>query len=180
MPRRGRIIILTGEIGSGKSTICLKILERLRETPLDVTGIICPPIITGTKKTGIELLDLHSSQKHQLAQLNSLGTDGIQTHRWHFNEDTLHWGNTILEKATPCDVLIIDELGPLEFDRGLGFTNGLTALDAGEFDFAFVVIRTTLVKKARSRWPSCEVINVNVENRDTLSVKLFEQIKRES
>lgn len=178
MPRLGRIIILTGEIGSGKSTICLKILERLRETALDVTGIICPPIFTGSKKTGIELLDLHSRQRRQLALLNSLGTDGIQTHRWSFNEDTLRWGNTILGAATPCDVLIIDELGPLEFDRGLGFTNGLPQLDAGEFDFAIVVIRTTLVEKARSRWPSCEVIIVNVENRDILSQKLFEQIKK--
>ena len=178
MPQSGRLIILSGEIGCGKSTLCLKVFNELKAMSLDVAGVVCPPIFEGRNKTGIDLLDLRSSERRQLARLNRHDADGIQTQRWLFNEDTLRWGNSLFSSATPCDVLIIDELGPLEFDRGLGFTNGLTALDAGEFDFALVVIRTTLVEKARSRWPSCEVIIVNVENRDILSQKLFEQIKK--
>jgi len=176
MPQPERIIILSGEIGCGKSTICLKVVEKLKATSLDVAGVICPPIFDGQNKTGIDLLDLRSSEMRHLARLNLHDADGIQTHRWIFNEDTLRWGNALLGLTTPCNVLIIDELGPLEFDRGLGFTNALTALDAGNFAYALVVIRPSLLEKARSRWPSCQVIEVTPENRNTHATELVKQI----
>ena len=36
--------------------------------------------------------------------------------------EVLAWGTRILQQATPCDLLVVDELGPLKFERGEGWT----------------------------------------------------------
>lgn len=172
MPRSGRIILLSGVSGSGKTTVCLKVIEKLRGKPLLIAGVLCPPEFDGTTKTGIDLLDLRSGEKRVLAQLTIPGTNGLHTHKWHFNEDAIRWGNEKLANSVPCDVLMIDELGPLEFERGLGFMNGFTAVDSGEYQCALVVIRPSLLEKAIDRWSSSQVIVVTPETRENLADKI--------
>ena len=62
----------------------------------------------------------------------------------------MDWGNQTLNTSTPCDVLVVDELGPLEFERGIGLQNGFTAIDSRNFDFALVVIRPITVRVCRT------------------------------
>jgi nucleoside-triphosphatase THEP1 len=70
------------------------------------------------------------------------------------------WGNEVLRAATPCDVLIVDELGTLEFDRGEGWLTGLSAIDAGDYRLGVVVIRPELLAVAQRRWPHAQVIAI--------------------
>jgi len=172
MPQHGRIILLSGESGSGKTTLCLRMIDKLRLTSLSINGIVSPPEFTGTIKTGISIIDLHSGEKRSLALLAVPGSEGLQTRKWLFNEDAIRWGNVVIAKAVPCDVLVIDELGPLEFERGLGFINGFTAVDSGKYQYAVVVIRPSLLEKAANRWPTSQVIMVAPETRDTLADEL--------
>jgi nucleoside-triphosphatase THEP1 len=141
-----------------------------------VSGVVCPPEFDGTKKTGIALRDLRGGENRELAQLTIPGTKGLHTHKWNFNEDTIRWGNVRLAKAIPCDVLVIDELGPLEFERGLGFLNGFTAVDSGLYQCA--VIRLSLLEKAVDRWPFSQLMVVTPETRDLLADELVNSIIR--
>lgn len=47
------------------------------------------------------------------------------------------------------DFLIVDELGPLELERGEGLTIAVKILHDGKFDKALIVVRPHLVDKAR-------------------------------
>jgi nucleoside-triphosphatase len=173
MQRQGRIILLSGESELGKTTLCLKLADMVKVIPLTVAGAICPPVYEGKTKTGIDVMILKSGEKRQLAQLNSGKSEGLNTRKWQFDEAVTEWGNQELAKATPCDILIVDELGPLEFERGLGFINGFTAINSRDYTAALVVIRPSLLSSAIKRWPDANTISVESETRESLVEQVF-------
>ena len=159
-PGAGQIIILTGTGDAGKTTLCLRLLEGLRHTNLIIKGVLSPPREENGTRIGIDLLDIEKEFRQPLATLRSGDPGGLSTIRWKFEEGAMETGNHILKYAVPCDLLVIDELGPLEFERSLGWLNGLKAVDSREYNLAIVVIRPSLIEKALHRWPGAEVIDV--------------------
>ena len=151
--KAGRLWILSGGTGTGKSTFCRQVADMARAKGLDTAGLISPAVFEGGLKTGISALDLRSRQSRCLAGLRENTPADLATGRWSFFKQTIDWGNRVLETATPCSLLIVDELGPLEFERGQGWTTGLHALDSGDFKAALTVVRPALLSAARLRWP---------------------------
>lgn len=86
---------------------------------------------------------------------------GPHTAGWRFDPAVLAWGNTVLQAACPCDLLIIDELGPLEFERSEGWLAGLSAIDAGNYRWGVAVIRAELLAAGQRRWPTTEIISIS-------------------
>ena len=82
----------------------------------------------------------------------------------------------MLQNATPCDLLIIDELGPLEFDRGEGLLAGFDANDSRQFKASLTVVRTSLLEKARDRWPDAEALIISDD--DNISTLVKEWLRR--
>ncbi|MCK4741330.1 MAG: hypothetical protein KAS80_03510, partial [Anaerolineales bacterium] len=74
------------------------------------------------------------------------------------------WCNAVFQSSVPCDFLVIDEIGPLEFNQGQGFLEALTALDSGEFIFAIAIIRPGLLAAALQRWPTAKIIELTDPN----------------
>jgi nucleoside-triphosphatase THEP1 len=163
------IYIITGERGVGKTTLCQRVVEEACRRGWQARGVISPARMEGNGnnlyKIGIDLLDLSSGERFQLAQRipddagSNTGKNGeVMTKRWAFDPQVLALGSRILAKSVPCDLLVVDELGPLEFERGEGWVEGLAALDSGLYRVALVVIRPELLEVARSRWHSAQVI----------------------
>jgi hypothetical protein len=67
---------------------------------------------------------------------------------YRFDAQVLDWGSDVLASATPCGLLIIDELGPLEFVRRLGWTRAFDVLALCRYDLAVVVVRPELLVMA--------------------------------
>lgn len=90
--------------------------------------------------------------------------------RYRFIPATLEWASELLTGATPCDLLIVDELGPLELIRGQGLVAALDVLNEGAFSLALVVVRPELLDtlRARLRCAEARVVEVNLQNRDQL------------
>lgn len=53
----GRVIILTGEIGSGKSNLCLDVALKAKEGGVQLAGILSPAVFKEGEKTGIDLIN---------------------------------------------------------------------------------------------------------------------------
>jgi nucleoside-triphosphatase THEP1 len=155
-----RILIVTGEIGSGKSTFCMLVIDQARQAGLRVTGLLSPAVFEEDEKTGIQVVDLGRGASRRLAWLRSGQARAVETKRWSFDPEAVAWGGRVLSRAVPTELLVIDELGPLEFERGEGWMEGLRVLDEGEYRAALVVIRPSLVSEAQSRWPGAEVLSV--------------------
>jgi nucleoside-triphosphatase len=156
--RNGRLLLVTGARGAGKSTFCARLAELARLEGRTVAGVLSRAIVQGGRKTGIEVEDLCSGRRRLLAteaarhgSLSGLG--------WDFEPEVLIWGDTVLAASAPCDVLLVDELGVLEFERGQGWQAGFAAVDGGRYALAIVVVRPELLAQARSRWPQGEVLD---------------------
>lgn len=156
-------IIITGESGSGKTQFCARVVNALRNGDLqriDIRGVLSPGLMRNGKKVGIQAVNVVTYEHKNLAEPNRGDAGPASTKKWSFDPKVIDWCNTVLERATPCDVLVLDEIGPLEFERGEGFTAGLAAVDRGSFRLALVVVRPHLIAHALERWPGAEVLNV--------------------
>jgi nucleoside-triphosphatase len=127
-----------------------------------VAGVTSPAVMNGQHKVGIDLVDLATGERQRLAESKATKDEGETTERWRFREETLGWGGSVLNEAATrhADLLVVDELGPLEFHRGTGLTAGLTAVDGGLFGVACVVVRPSLLDAALARWPDAVVVDV--------------------
>ncbi|HEX2980258.1 MAG TPA: nucleoside-triphosphatase [Anaerolineaceae bacterium] len=159
-PQPGDILLISGPRGAGKTCLCARFAARLQAVGWDLAGIISPGVYGERGRVAIQTLDLRSNQRRTLASLRAGQSSAIQTAGWSFDANSLSWGNRVLEQATPCDVLVIDELGPLEFIRGQGWTAGIAALDRGSYRFALAVIRPELIALAGKRWPRAQVAEI--------------------
>jgi len=155
-------LLVTGARGSGKSRWCAALVASARTRGLRVAGVASPAVIEGGRKVGIDLVDLSGGERRRLAEVRRDDEPGTATQRWRFDEAALAWGNGSLRAAVgePVDLLVVDELGPLEFGRGVGLTDGLAAVDAGRFAVACVVVRPALIDEALRRWPDAVVVDV--------------------
>lgn len=75
---------------------------------------------------GINAVNLKNNETQLLAHLWEKETSGPKTKQWAFIEETILWGSEVLAHATPRDLLVLDELGPIEFERGEGWVQGFS------------------------------------------------------
>ncbi len=137
------IIVLTGDRGIGKTTTCLQLAQRAQADGFDCAGIVSLGRFTDGDKLGIDLLDLRTQTRCSLAEADDRPAP-LRTGRYRFDVAAMQRGLDWLEAACPCDLLIIDELGPLELERGEGWANALGILRTGHFRLAVVVVRPAL------------------------------------
>jgi len=155
------ITLLTGEIQTGKTSLCLEVLEHARQEGVRLGGLISPGVFSAGEKVAIDVLDLSSGERRRLAERLVENSPQISTKRWAFLPETISWGNKILSGAVPCDLLMIDELGPLEFHREQGWVEGFRTIESGDYRAALLVIRPSLLDEAVLRWNVRRVIDLD-------------------
>lgn len=158
-----RLLLVTGPRGAGKSIWCKDLAWRAYARGLTLRGLVSPAIFEGGQKTGIALKDLETGEQRQLAHRKGTDDGDIQTQDWQMVAETLEWGNSILEKIKTCDLFILDEVGPFEFEHGIGFVAGLELVDRARDFPCVIVIRPSLIEKARARWTWAEVLDLSAK-----------------
>lgn len=152
-----RIIGLVGERGSGKTSLILDLLQNLQNQDLQIAGIISPGIFEGDRKIAIEMIELKSRQGRLLAVLRNENETGVQFGDWSFFEETLNWANQRLQAISSCDILILDEIGPLELDFNQGLQQGLNKMVAGEYKLGLVSLRPKCTESIQHFFPQVEL-----------------------
>ena len=86
-----QLILVTGLSGVGKTTWCTQLIGLARDAGLAVSGLLSPSIFKDGRKIGIEVVDLHAGDHHQLARLREEDSANMQTPRWAFDEEAMAW-----------------------------------------------------------------------------------------
>ncbi|MFQ6101697.1 MAG: nucleoside-triphosphatase [Anaerolineae bacterium] len=171
-----RMILLTGERGVGKSTVCRKTIALVQ-----ARRYTCGGLLTLHRSNGaLDVLDVRSGYVRRLTlQLDE--SPAVIQGRFRFDPEALVWGNNTLTRATPCHLLVVDELGPLELEREQGWLQAFDVLHESDFTLALVVVRPELVVRAQLNLPASAttVLSVTSDNRDGLPAVLLEMLERE-
>lgn len=171
-----RVSILTGKRQIGKTTVCLETINLAR-----AEGDQCGGILTLACDGVRHVYDVGTGEVRRLTQPPGAQPAVVQG-RFRFNPDTLSWAEQVLSQSVPCDLLMIDEIGPLEIERGAGWVTAFEVLHSRAFALAVVVVRLELVARAQLRLPGVTpaVLTATRENRDSLPAVLMEMLKRET
>jgi len=158
------LTILTGPRGSGKTTLCQRLIMLADERKMAMGGICAPAVMQGSVKTGIDLLILPQRERRRMAVPRETPDDQALLKHWLVNEAVLAWGNAHLARLAPPELLIIDELGPLELAAGRGLQAALPLLDGCGYRWGVVVIRPDLLAQAQKRWPWAQIVALGTES----------------
>lgn len=172
----GRVIVLTGERGAGKSTVCRETIALAQ-----AKGYTCGGVLTLSQPDGVlDVLDVQSGDIRRLTVGLGAGPAVIQG-RFRFDPSTLAWGNEAIASAAVCNLLVIDEVGPLEIERGGGWQSAFGTLKEGGFSLALVVVRPELMVQAQLRLSATAttVMAVTFDTRDSLPAILLETLEEE-
>ena len=158
---RGRLLVLTGEPGSGKSTRCRQVTEAAREAGLAVGGVVTldEPIAGGTER---RLQDVRTGERVLLGRTAPPEEIASGAPRWALDDAALEWCAAVLERACPADLLVIDEVGPVELVQRRGALPGVRCALCGPYGLAVVVVRPWLVSRFLELFPQplAEVVDV--------------------
>lgn len=167
-------VIVTGDIGIGKTTLCERVQHMARVKGWSCGGLITRKIEREGEILGIRAVDLSD---HKDALLASVKKDfgGPTTGRYHFDPKGIRFGNRAIQKGISSDLLIVDEVGALEAD-GEGFTKGLKKLESKRVTNAIIVVRKDMLPEVTPLLKDVTHVEVTEENRNDLPQKLLDSL----
>ncbi|HDO19908.1 MAG: NTPase [archaeon GB-1867-097] len=183
---RRLIILISGKPGVGKSTVCRRVVDMLKQKNFRVGGIICPEVRFKGVRIGFKIVDVLSGSEGWLSNVNF--NFPIKVGKYSVNiRDLETIGISAINRASKCsDVIIIDELGPMEMKSKAFFQAFLKVLET-EKPMIIIVhkrLKNYIVKLFRSMNVTFKIFEVTYRNRDLLPSlifnELFRSLKRES
>jgi nucleoside-triphosphatase THEP1 len=157
--------VVGGPSGSGKTSYCQQLIDQAQQRGWVVTGILSPALFDGATQTAILAQDLTTGIQRPLAIPRSVtdsdqmpATNPLCTPRWRLDPEVLAWGQTVLAAADPqADLLVIDEIGPVELRQHQGWTAAIQAIQSRRYRRTLVTLRPSLLDWAY-RWHPHPVI----------------------
>ena len=164
-------IAVTGSPGIGKSTLVAKVTSR---TKLRVGGVLARDRCYKDRRTGFELLDLSTGMVGILA--DEAG-DGPQLGKYRVHLDDLdRIGAQAVENALGCDLIVVDEVGPMELSSHR-FVLAVEKAIASPKPMLVVLHQWSNHRLAKKIRGSFRVLTVTRENRDSLVDKIVQALK---
>ena len=175
--KQKRIWLVTGDPGSGKTTMISKILFAVRSEGFTVGGIMTKEVREKGERTGFEIVDVSSMKKGSLASKNQPYGPRVAKYRVNL-KNLAEIGSTALENALESsDLIVCDEMGPLElfspeFRRSVQKIISSSKPVLGSIHKRLV---DPLVDGIKAN-PDVEVIEITEDNRDSVEKEFKDAI----
>jgi nucleoside-triphosphatase len=172
-----RVLLLTGDPGVGKTTVLIKTADGLKAGGICLGGMISREVREGNVRVGFEIIDLTSGKLGWLARVNQ--QIGSRVGKYHVNLQDLEiiGAKAIRDATEKCDVIAIDEIGPMELYSPKFKKAVAEALESKKLVLAVVHAKAkdSLITEAKER-EDAEVFTVTLSNRDSLPQSLTNQV----
>ena len=164
-----RVWFITGRPGIGKTTVLLKVIEGLKTEGFSVGGMISREVRRSGSRIGFEVLDIASGKKGWLAHVKQPVGPKIGRYRVNLNDLYSVGVKAILEALEKANIIVIDEIGPMEL-YSKEFVDAVgKALESAKPVVGTVHFRVKhpLIDQLKSREDS-EILEVTLQNRARL------------
>lgn len=148
------VVLVHGHIGSGKTSTCIELVERLRSMEMNIRGVLSRRVYQKGDLIGYDCLDVSSDQLFPLVRLRSkvCGLDWFRFRelKYVFSTRGFKQANSILTRRSKqldkTPIVFIDEFGWLE-RKGLGLYPGIVrVVESLNGSIAIITCRTDLVE----------------------------------
>ena len=172
-----KIFFVTGRPGVGKTTVLLRIIEKLRSEGYTVGGMLSREVRKEGTRIGFEVLDLKTGRKGWLAHINQPAGPRIGKYRVNLQDLNSVGVKAILEALEKADVIAIDEVGPMELYSQAFVEAVKKALESNKPVIGTVHFRAKhkIIDYLKKRDDS-EIFQVTLENRSKLHKLITERI----
>lgn len=179
MGERGvRAVFLTGRPGVGKTTVLLKAVELLKSLGARVGGMVSQEVREEGVRVGFELIDISTGQKGWLAHVRQREGPKLGKYRVNISDLDRIGVRAILKAVEEADIVVIDEVGPMELFSERFREAVKLALRSGKPIIGTIHwrARDPLLDEIR-RSPFVKVITVRPANRDELPGLIADELR---
>ncbi len=139
------IYILTGAVGSGKTTFLQSLAQELRSAGVILAGFLSLRVMDGKETAGYDLFDIQEGLSRPFLRRMSCG-DGQNVGAFCLLPEGLAQAERIILRSRTSDLLVVDEIGQLELE-GKGLWPALKEVLFDEQRSFLLVIRRNLVEE---------------------------------
>ncbi len=193
-----RLFVITGERGAGKSEVCARLAALLVQRGMTLGGVITERGAAGEGRVAVDLatgerrpfgkqetdrVDVPPREPGGAGPVGAGHAPGVAdplTPGWVFADDVFRWGNEVFDRAGDRDVVIVDELGPVEILGDRGWVHAVERVKAGDYKVAVVVCRPGLLKEFTELvgWQPETICEVTLGTREGLPVAIAAALGR--
>jgi len=170
------IIILTGQVQGGKTSLLQSLIKNHLERQLSIAGFIAEGTFNNGRREEFTLTDIRTSATIPLAGRKKM-TGWVRHRSFYFNPDALHKGEEILSDGMQdgADLLVIDEVGPVELSGG-GWSRILGEMEKEYHTPQIWVVRERILREVKDHW---QIPEQNIYHAETADMeRIVEHIFR--
>ncbi len=152
----GRVTILTGPVGSGKSSRTEEEVRILKKQGVEVGGIITRRIVENERTVGYDIFDIVEEKITPFLREGDIpGCERVG--RYSILPEGLKAGREALKRAYERgdEVIVVDEIGRLELSGG-GWAEIIPKLIAQDKGRLIITVRDTLREEVVKKWSITE------------------------
>lgn len=172
-----RVWLITGPPAIGKSTIASKVIYLLRTQGHGVGGCLAKERRKGRQRTGFTIHDIMSGREGELASAEGSLGPRVGKYRVNISDLATVGARALREAALQAEVVVIDEVGPMELTSPEFKKAVEECLRSGKPVLAIVheKMKDPLIEMIREM-PDKEFTEVTLQNRDRLPETLAGEI----
>ena len=172
-----RVFLVTGSPRIGKTTVLVRVADELKTAGFRIGGMISREVRFEGGRVGFEICDCESGKTGWLAHVNQSVGPKISKYRVNLENLDLIGVRAIHNALAEADVLLIDEIGPMELLSTRFIEVVEEAINSNHCVLATIHYRANhpFVKRVKSRGDA-EIIVVSQENRDRIPQFILDKI----
>ncbi|MFH1011226.1 MAG: nucleoside-triphosphatase [bacterium] len=135
------MILFVGPVGGGKTTVLAHLVSEWRQSGKDVRGLLAHRVMEDGCPIGYDMEVIGEKKRSVLARKEGIGIE--RTGPFVFFDEALARGRRALRDAAKADIVVVDEVGPLEL-RGGGWASEVERLLSESEAVVIFVVREDL------------------------------------
>ena len=150
--KKKKLIIVTGQVGSGKTTCIVKLIELFKANTIEINGIYSQRIMEDNNTIGYDVVDIRTNNRYPFLRVSN-NADDFRIGKYRIIQEGLKSGIKSLEipENITNAIIIIDEVGLLELENK-GWAESLEEILNNSDITVIMTIRDIFVDRVIQKW----------------------------